>query len=133
MTGKRPKDTEQAHLGFAYLVWNPRSGFYKLGSARRPLVRLAQLSREMCTKCVLVHTIATNNALRLEREIQKRFLDNHIGGEWFELSEAELAAIQSVSTVWYKGESWVPRERGREWFDTGAKKLPICGQTSEVA
>lgn len=131
MTGKLPSDKDKPQLGYVYVVHNPRTGWYKVGSARRPHVRLAQLCREMRSDCVMLHTIATNHSLRLERVVQERFLHAHQGGEWFDLTTADLETIQSVSTVWYRDQGlWVPESRRRSEFDSGAKwakQLPICG------
>ena len=131
MTGTEPKVIDETQVGYVYLVHNPRTGFYKVGSARRPHTRLAQLCREMRAKCSILHTIATNHMLRLERETQERFLDQHQGGEWFDLTAFDVTVIQAVSTVWYKGgDLWVPGNRRRVEFDIGAKwaeALPICG------
>lgn len=135
MTGKRPK-SNAPQLGYAYVVFNPRTGLYKLGSARKPNVRVAQLSREMRSECRLLHTVATNAALRLEREVQERFLHAHQGGEWFDLTTADLEALQSVSTVFYRDAEWMPESRRRSEFDSGsrwARSLPICGQTEGAA
>lgn len=130
MTGKAPKDTRQVQCGYAYLIRNPVTGLFKIGSARNPLTRLATLSREMCAKCQLLHTIATNVALRLEREVQQRFLADHQGGEWFELDSEQVAVVMSVSSVFYRDAEWRPRSNSRIDFDSGAawaKRLPVCG------
>ncbi len=131
MTGKRPKDSDAPQLGYVYLVFNPRTGLHKIGSARKPNVRLAQLNREMRSECVMLHTIATNHSLRLERVAQERFLHAHQGGEWFDLTGADIEAFQSVSTVFYRDAGiWFPESRRRSEFDAGsrwASALPICG------
>ena len=129
MTGKRPK-SNAPQIGYVYVAFNPKTGFYKIGSARRPHVRLAQLSAEMRSECVMLHTIATNHALRLEREVQARFLTAHLGGEWFDLCACEVEVIQSVSTVFFLDAEWQPKDTLRSEFDKGsrwAKNLPICG------
>jgi hypothetical protein len=131
MTGRKPHTTDAGQFGYVYLIRNPRTGFYKIGSARRPTTRLATLSREMATKCELVHTIATNESLRLEREIQGRVIASMIGGEWYELDDVQLAAIMGVSTVFYRDSEAQPRSRLRSDFDAGApwaKRLPVCGE-----
>lgn len=131
MTGTEPVSTDAPQPGYVYLAHNPRTGWYKIGSARRPLTRLAQLRREMRSpRVALLHTIATNHALRLEREVQERFLDQHQGGEWFDLTSADVVTVYSVSTVWYRDGLWMPKNRRRSEFDAGAKwaqQLPICG------
>lgn len=128
MTGKEPSRPRELHLGYAYLVFCAKTGFYKIGSARRPDSRTKQLSREMRTPCTLLHTIATNAALRLEREIQGRFIGGLRGGEWFDLCACEVEIIQSVSTVFYRDVT-APKDRLRSSFDAGAKwvsLLPVC-------
>ena len=132
MTGRRPHQHDKGQFGYAYLLRNPRTGFYKIGSARRPTSRLAALSREMCAKLELLHTIASNAMARLEKEIQGRFLASMVGGEWFDLDESQVALVMSVSAVFYRDCEWQPRSTLRCDFDEGAawaKKLPICGVT----
>jgi len=136
MTGEKPQDTTAGGFGYVYLVRNPKTGWFKIGSARRPLTRLAQLCREMCASCKLLHTIATNDSLRLEREVQRRFLEQHQGGEWFDLTSADVAIVCSVSTVFYRDSECQPRSKRRDAFDAGAKwatALPICGLTTDIA
>jgi hypothetical protein len=131
MTGKQPKDTQSVQHGYLHVARCQRTGYYKIGSARRPDTRARQLTREMSSPVVLLHTIATNQSLRLEREAQARVMDSHIGGEWFVLDEVQLAVLCSVSSVWYRDEGqWVPRSRSRIDFDSGAawaRRLPVCG------
>lgn len=132
MTGRIPKDKSRLECGYVYLVRNPVTGFFKIGSARRPDTRLRAISTEMCARCALLHTIASNAMVRLEREVQARFLADHVGGEWFELDESQVAIVQSVSSVFYRdGALWRPRVNSRIDFDSGApwaKRLPICGR-----
>jgi hypothetical protein len=134
VTGRAPKDIFGAECGYVYLAYNPASGLHKIGAARRPLTRLTQLCREMCARVALLHTIATNAVTRLEREVQARFLASHTGGEWFLLDHAQVAVIQSVSSVFYNDAGqWRPRSNSRIDFDAGAawaKRLPICGHYS---
>ena len=129
MTGAPPVDESSTLVGYVYLIHNAKTGFYKLGSARRPHVRVKQLCREMRAPCVLLHTIATNHSLRLERETQARFIGGHLGGEWFDLAAVDVEIIQCVSTVWYREAEWFPKVRERVLFDRGSKwaaSLPIC-------
>lgn len=129
MTGREPTDTTTAQPGYVYLVKNEKTGFFKIGSARKPNVRLKQLETEMRATCVMLHTIATNQAIRLERAIQERFIGGHRGGEWFDLCACDVEAIMSVSTVFYLDAEWQPKSKSRSEFDAGAKwakGLPIC-------
>lgn len=133
MTGREPTDTTTAQPGYVYLVHNPKTGFYKIGSARKPQTRLKQLQTEMRAPCVMLHTIATNNAVRLEREVQLRFLAGHQGGEWFDLTTPDIEALMSVSTAFYRDTEWHPKTVLRSEFDRGAKwakLLPICGEVA---
>ena len=129
MTGRQPKDMKRTQLGYAYVVKNPRTGYYKLGSARNPATRLATLCREMQAKCELVHTIATNARERLERTLQARYPACHVGGEWYALDSEQVELLCVVSAVFFR-DGWQPRSRLRADFDAGAKwakRLPICG------
>ncbi len=130
MTGEQPADKTAGQFGYVYVARCARTGLVKIGSARKPLTRMKALSKEMCSAVVMLHTIATNAALRLEREAQRRFLDSHKGGEWFELSGEEVALLCAVSTVFYKDVPFTLRDKRRAAFDSGAKwaaGLPVCG------
>ena len=48
----------------------------------------------------------------------------------FDLTGADIAILQSVSTVFYRDAEWFPASRRRSEFDSGArwaKGLPVCG------
>lgn len=134
MTGREPLDIDRTQLGYAYILLNPRTGFYKLGSARNPMARLKSLCRELHANCELIHTIATNNRERLERVIQAKYPACMVGGEWYDLSAEQVASLQVVSAVWWR-EGWQPRSRLRADFDAGAawaRKLPVCGCVAAI-
>lgn len=131
MTGKAPNKTARDQCGYLYIAKCARTGFYKIGSARRPDTRASQLTREMSSVVTLIHTVATNDSLRLERFAQALVMDAHIGGEWFDLDTVQLAILCSVASVFYRGQ-WMPRSRSRIDFDAGAvwaRRLPVCGSS----
>ncbi len=90
--------------GYVYLAKHHNSGLYKIGrTAKPPKMRMTELSREHRGEVMLLHAIATNNCLRLEREVMRRFLSAHVTKEWFALAAEQIEAIRSVSAVSYVG------------------------------
>lgn len=88
--------------GCVYLVLNTATGLIKIGHAGIPEIRATQISAKVGAKCVLVHSIDTNQQMRLERVIQRRFLVHHVGYEWFQLNPDQVAELQRLSRVQYR-------------------------------
>jgi hypothetical protein len=82
--------------GFVYLLC-AEGGYYKIGKSKSPQSRVKAF-RSLPFKVRLVHQIKSANAPWLERFLHERFADCCIIGEWFRLSDADVAAIASVAT-----------------------------------
>lgn len=118
--------------GYVYLVFNPRTRLYRIGLSVRPLQRCYVHSWQARAKCVILHTIATNNTHRLERIAHRRFADRRIKGEWFRLSRSQVKVFQAVSQVVYHDNRPLPTGPGERakydsWTHDGRRGLPVCG------
>lgn len=106
--------------GFIYLL-KAENGLYKIGTTDNLDKRIRDLWLGNALDLELVHAIWTDNAPALERELQHRYLDCHVKGEWFRLSDtavAEIKAIEGVdiSKVAYKFDN------RREFFNPSPKR-----------
>lgn len=82
--------------GFVYLL---KSGtLYKIGASSKVGARIKRLTSILPLGGTLVCTIRTNNMYQLERELHEQFDDKRVKGEWFELTNQDVAAIKA-----YKG------------------------------
>lgn len=111
----------QFRPGYVYLFRDREDGAHKIGRSEFPWHRRDSSYR----RCDIVHTILTNDSHYLERAVQIRFQVRWLSGEWFDLTDDDMAAVQSVSTVMYHGLPACPVSRDVE---TG-RTLPILGRT----
>lgn len=78
--------------GIVYLL---QSGeYYKIGMTSNLASRKAWFDIHLPHKTELIHTIPCNDALRLERHLHEHFKDKRLNGEWFSLSEADIAEVK---------------------------------------
>ena len=79
---------------YVYLI---RMGeFHKIGFSRDPADRLRPLGL-LPEEPVLVHQIESYRARLIEKTLHERFKDACVRGEWFRLSEEDVASICSVT------------------------------------
>lgn len=80
-------------VGYVYMMRLPGS-LYKIGWSRSPGRREYELGTKMPVKPVLVHQIATDDPVGIEKYWHGRFQDRRTNGEWFKLSQAEVTAFR---------------------------------------
>lgn len=73
-------------------------GRYKIGRSADPEGRLGQLD-PLGLGMELLHTIESSSASWLERYLHARFESKQIAGEWFTLSEDDVAWIRSLDRL----------------------------------
>jgi len=81
--------------GYIYIFYAPEANRVKIGRALHWRTRLAQIQSfsPIHLKCIYLETIIPENgntALKREQEIQERFNQYRLWGEWFQV-EGELA------------------------------------------
>ncbi len=89
------KKKEFKNYGFVYLL--ETNGVYKIGKAKDVEVRVKSLQTGTPTELKLVHKIETNDYSRLEKFLHDSLDYRRVRGEWFELSEKEVAKICTIS------------------------------------
>ncbi len=73
--------------------------FYKIGKTTNFKQRLGQIKLQLPYAVEVVHTIETDDINGIERYWHKRFADKRANGEWFVLTEADVAAFKSRSRM----------------------------------
>ena len=69
--------------GYVYLLEG--GGFFKIGKATDLDRRVQQIFPKLPFECRLLHAIASDDCLALERWLHRRFADCRRNGEWFQL------------------------------------------------
>ena len=94
-------DWELRRRGWVYFVREP-SGLFKIGLTTCMSKRLASFQVATPGALELVHIVESNNPEKSELWYHQRFADQRVRGEWFTLSDADLAAIVQASwkRVW---------------------------------
>lgn len=83
--------------GIVYLVWG-RDGLYKIGLTRHLKKRLGELARDWGF-VVLEHQISAEHAEFAEHELHTRYWSKHVDGEWFKLTDQDVADIQAIERM----------------------------------
>lgn len=81
--------------GWVYLLRGD-AGFYKIGQSREPGRRIAQLQAAAHHELELVHVFQCADMAYEERLLHERFAEQRVRGEWFLLSEDDVAYIQGL-------------------------------------
>ncbi len=79
-------------LGHVYLMKSGR--FYKLGRTNHVGRRHWELGIQLPEKLNLIHSIATDDPIGIEKYWHGRFSDRRANGEWFELTKADIDAFK---------------------------------------
>lgn len=82
----------KATAAYVYLIHDQSE--YKIGFSRNPHARLPQVARRGAT---LVHAFLSANPRQVEKALHRRFSDSHVGGEWFRLSDDDVALVCTLT------------------------------------
>jgi len=83
--------------GYVYLLEG--MGRYKIGSSTNVNRRIEQISPRLPFEARLVCSIWTENMYKLESTLHKLFADKRLCGEWFKLSDEDVAYIKEAGGV----------------------------------
>jgi hypothetical protein len=89
---RRESERRSFRQGFIYLALNKRNGFIKIGFSTQPATREATLQSEE-PEIEFIHI--AKGSMRDEQDLHRRFENKRMRGEWFELSEDDIAQIKS--------------------------------------
>lgn len=87
--------TAEVATAYVYLIRHPETGAHKIGYSADPKSRIGQLA-PASAGLSLVATIPTNEPLWLEGVMHQAFAHRRASGEWFLLSDDEIALFMSV-------------------------------------
>jgi hypothetical protein len=81
---------DKAINGYVYLVQCVGTNLYKIGRSKVDYyARLSSLQTGCPYELAMIHAVHCNQYGKLEKVMHKKFEDNCVRGEWFELSESE--------------------------------------------
>ena len=87
--------TRRSKAGFIYLCRDNRNDLVKIGFSTVPAFREKTLQSEVPEITMLFHFPGT---MALEKELHRRYVAHRVRGEWFSLTEDEVAKIKSDHT-----------------------------------
>ena len=92
---RQAEERTSGKQGFVYLLKSP-SGFYKIGRTKSPEDRLRTFSVKLPFEVEFEHITECQDMYYLEKTLHKRFADNRVNGEWFDLTADDVAYIKSI-------------------------------------
>lgn len=100
---RQPESTKTRQKdGNIYILKGDR--FYKIGQAVKIDSRIEQFSPLLPFPVEFVHSFATDNMDAAEKELHERFADKHTHGEWFALTEDDVAWLKTMGKAGTGGE-----------------------------
>ena len=69
--------------GYVYIIRDETQHLIKIGVAKNPQKRLAQLQTGSPNKLEIVKTIPSNQPFKLEKEMHNENASKHYRGEWY--------------------------------------------------
>lgn len=85
----------QATPGYVYVLRSP-TGAFKIGLTKNPTDRLHTFSVKLPFEVEFELLIKTDDMRSLETELHARYADKHINGEWFTLTESDIADLRQL-------------------------------------
>jgi hypothetical protein len=81
------------YKGYVYLIGSERFGWYKLGKAKTPTLRIRDLGILLPFKLEVFAVWKSTNHTLLEYLFHEKHASNKINGEWFSFTSTELRSI----------------------------------------
>ncbi len=92
ITKKADVSNVNVNTGEVYLFKSGR--YYKIGKTNDTVRRGKELRIQLPEKCVLIHSIRTDDPSGVEAYWHKRFESKRMQGEWFDLNSSEIKSFQ---------------------------------------
>ncbi|ATW59350.1 hypothetical protein Cl131_gp082 [Aphanizomenon phage vB_AphaS-CL131] len=90
--------------GWIYVIHAVDLGLFKVGCSKNPEARLGQLIKsQIPSELVLVHQSKSDSMYADEKMIHKLYASRQVSGEWFRLTNEDLAQIKTLSFVKTEG------------------------------
>lgn len=87
------RTTKYDKSGYVYLIRIP-TGHYKIGHTKNLNQRIRHFTVTMPFDVELIHTIPCDDARDAEQRLHKLHKKEHVSGEWFQLSDADVAFLR---------------------------------------
>lgn len=93
----------KAIAGYVYLVKAiTPDNHYKIGYSKKPLARIEKLDVKLPFPLDVIHLIKTNDCTTAEQYLHNMFKESRVNGEWFELTERDVATILQIDNLDYE-------------------------------
>lgn len=92
------KEPQWARAGFVYLIKGVH-GYYKIGRAVRPPDRISQLEVALPFDIEVLHLIECKDHFEAESMFHKKYRNKRVRGEWFRLTEEDIAEIMAIKSL----------------------------------
>lgn len=97
----KPQTTRQfsvTRAGFVYLL-RSASGFWKIGKTKNPQNRIETFSVKLPFEVEYEHLIPCADMSSAEIQLHQRFATKRTNGEWFALTDEDVAIIKSIQSL----------------------------------
>ncbi len=79
--------------GYVYLIGSSTFKWYKIGKSSRAAIRVSELGILLPFRVEVIAVWKLSNYHAVERDLHEKYAANHINGEWFNFTDAEIKAI----------------------------------------
>jgi hypothetical protein len=98
--------SREARNGYVYLLKSHEENpCFKIGRSKKLDERMGNLRTKLPFETTLIHAIKTNDSVRAEAQLHKRYDAKRINGEWFKLSDEDVKAICAIPEMMFEVES----------------------------
>jgi hypothetical protein len=101
-----------SEIGFVYLIKSHENQLVKIGFSKNPVARLEALQTSSPTRLYFLATLKCENPRLVEKSIHTEFISKKVSGEWFSLSDEDIAYIYSSKEM---GLDWEIHDH--QWLD----------------
>lgn len=104
----RETQERQRIVGVVYLL-RADNGYHKIGRTKNLKRRLTDIGIKVPVKIELIHKIESNDIVSAERFLHDRFGAKRVNGEWFSLTEDDVAWLKNVKSIMYDEPASLPK------------------------